>query len=46
MPPRRELQRIKDEEAARFGPGTFLAKRYLVQKLLGRGGSSAVYQVG
>ena len=42
----RELKRVKDEEGSRLQCGTVLSKRYLLQRLLGRGGFSEVFQVG
>ena len=41
----RELKRVKDEEGSRLQCGTVLSKRYLLQRLLGKGGFSEVFQV-
>lgn len=41
----RELKRLKDEEASRFKENPMLAERYLLLRLLGKGGFSEVFQV-
>ena len=41
----RELKRLKDEEASRFKDTPMLAERYLLLRLLGKGGFSEVFQV-
>ena len=41
----RELKRLKDEEASRFKDNPVLAERYLLLRLLGKGGFSEVFQV-
>ena len=41
----RELKRLKDEEASRFKDNPALAERYLLLRLLGKGGFSEVFQV-
>lgn len=40
----RRVRHMRDEEAARFQCGTVLSGRYLMQRLLGKGGFSEVYQ--
>ncbi len=42
----RELKRLKDEESSRFKDNPVLAERYLLLRLLGKGGFSEVFQVG
>ena len=42
---RRELKRLKDEERRRFKDNPVLAERYLLLRLLGKGGFSEVFQV-
>ena len=42
---RRELKRLKDEESSRFKDNPVLAERYLLLRLLGKGGFSEVFQV-
>lgn len=41
----RELKRVKDEEASRFTGGLVMNERYLLLKLIGKGGFSEVFQV-
>jgi len=41
----RELKRLKDEESSRFKDNPVLAERYLLLRLLGKGGFSEVFQV-
>lgn len=41
----RELRRLKEEEGGGYQCGTLLSQRYLLQRLLGKGGFSEVYQV-
>ena len=41
----RELKRLKDEEGSRFKDNPVLAERYLLLRLLGKGGFSEVFQV-
>ncbi|EIE19774.1 kinase-like protein [Coccomyxa subellipsoidea C-169] len=40
----RELKRLKEEEGSRFRDNPILAKRYLLLRLLGKGGFSEVFQ--
>ncbi|CAK0785493.1 hypothetical protein CVIRNUC_008702 [Coccomyxa viridis] len=40
----RELKRLKDEEGSRFKDNPVLAERYLLLRLLGKGGFSEVFQ--
>ena len=42
---RRELKRLRDEESSRFKDNPVLAERYLLLRLLGKGGFSEVFQV-
>lgn len=42
----RELKRLRDEECSRFKDNPVLAERYLLLRLLGKGGFSEVFQVG
>ena len=37
---------MKDEEGSRFSGGLVMNERYLLQKLIGKGGFSEVFQVG
>jgi tousled-like kinase len=41
----RELRRLQDEEASRMALGTTLNERYVLIRLLGKGGFSEVFQV-
>jgi hypothetical protein len=40
----RELRRLKEEEGGSYQCGSLLSQRYLLQRLLGKGGFSEVYQ--
>eukprot|EP00884_Botryococcus_braunii_P022527 jgi/Botrbrau1/8959/Bobra.0148s0071.2 len=40
----REMRRLKDEEASRMAVGTTLNDRYILMKLIGKGGFSEVFQ--
>ena len=41
----RELKRLKEEEGSRFRDNPVLARRYMLLRLLGKGGFSEVFQV-
>ena len=41
----RELKRLKDEEASRFKDNPVLHGRYLLLRMIGKGGFSEVFQV-